>query len=519
VLCCAGALLGCLLLAATASAAPPANDAFASATTLSGSSLTASGTNVQATKETNEPNHAGDPGGASVWYSWTAPSTGTFLIDTCGSNFDTLLAVYTGSAVGSLTPVISNDEAVNCASESRVAFHATNGVVYRIAVDGWSAGGAQAAPTGTIQLHLQAVVGTPVNDNFASSFTISGTDPVVDGSNTGATKESGEPSHGGNAGGASVWYSWTAPLSGPAYIDTCFSEFDTLLGVYTGSAVNALTLVAGDNDDVSYCGSGGGSAVQFNAVQGTTYRIAVDGSNAAPNAPAIGGFELFVYLAQPPANDNFAAATVLSGSSARATGDNLDATAQAGEPAHAGIGPYFSVWYAWTAPGSGPVTIDTCGSDFDTVLAVYTGNAVNALSPVASNNNSPSCPPRSLVTFTASAGTTYRIAVDGDYDVGDIDLRLNQQQQVLAQDRTPPQSKIRKVIVDSQHGKATVKFGSSEPGGSFRCKLDGKPFRPCHSPKTYRHLHVGRHKVKIEARDAAGNLDTSPAVKTFKIEP
>jgi hypothetical protein len=317
-LCCGAVLLGALLTAAPAAAAPPANDNFANAEVLSGTSDTASGTNVQATKQAGEPNHAGNLGGASVWYAWTAPSTGTFVVDTCDSDFDTLLAVYTGTVVGSLTPVVSNDDAVNCAVESRVAFHATNGVVYRIAVDGWRAGGAQPAATGTIQLHLNAVVGTPTNDNFASSFTISGTDPVVDGSNTGATKEAGESPHAGNAGGASVWYSWTAPGSGTAFVDTCFSEFDTLLGVYTGSAVNALTPVASDND-----GCGAGSALQFNAVQGTTYRIAVDGSNAAPNPPAIGDFELFLYLAQPPANDNFANARVLSGYNANASGKQL----------------------------------------------------------------------------------------------------------------------------------------------------------------------------------------------------
>jgi len=102
-LCCAGALFAGLLLARPAAAAPPANDNFASAQALSGSSLSVSGTNVEATKQTGEPQHAGDPGGRSVWYTWTAPSTGAFKVDTCGSDFDTLLGVYTGGAVNALT--------------------------------------------------------------------------------------------------------------------------------------------------------------------------------------------------------------------------------------------------------------------------------------------------------------------------------------------------------------------------------------------------------------------------------
>jgi hypothetical protein len=69
------------------------------------------------------------------------------------------------------------------------------------------------------------------------------------------------------------------------------------------------------------------------------------------------------------------------------------------------------------------VTVDTCGSGFDTVLAVYTGGAVGALTPVGSNDDT--CAVESSVTFTATGGQVYRIAVDGrDQDTGDIALSL-----------------------------------------------------------------------------------------------
>jgi hypothetical protein len=513
-LCCGVALLGALLTAGPAAAAPPANDNFANATALSGSSLTTSGTNVQATKQAGEPKHAGDLGGASVWYVWTAPSTGTFSVDTCNSDFDTLLAVYTGSAVNALTEVASNDEAPGCASQSQLAFHASNSTTYRIAVDGWSASGEIPPDTGNIALHLH-LAAPPANDNFANAITLTGTDTFVASSNASATKQIGEPNHAGNPGGSSVWYQWTAPATGTVSIDTCFATFDTLLAVYTGGSIGSLNLVASADDS---CGPGSG--VTFVATQGVTYHLAVDGSDTVPNPPAVGFFGLFLYLAQPPPNDNFANAQVLSGFSAHANGDNFDASSEPGEPAHAGIGPLVSVWYAWTAPASGQVTIDTCDSDFDTTLAVYTGNAVNSLNGVASNNNSPTCPPRSRVTFTAAAGTTYRIAVDGDFDIGniDLDLALQGSAPVAPRDVKPPRSKITKVTVDSKHHKATIKFSSSEPRSSFRCKLDRKPFRPCRSPKIYRHLDPGKHKVKVQARDAAGNLDPTPAVRSFKIK-
>lgn len=67
--------------------------------------------------------------------------------------------------------------------------------------------------------------------------------------------------------------------------------------------------------------------------------------------------------------------------------------------------------------------MDTQGSDFDTLLAVYSGDAVNSLSAVASNNDDGGA--QSTVSFTATAGNTYRIAVDGsNAESGNIDLRL-----------------------------------------------------------------------------------------------
>ena len=72
--------------------------------------------------------------------------------------------------------------------------------------------------------------------------------------NVGATKEVGEPIHSTDQtdlGGSSVWYSWTAPASASVTINTAATPLDTVLAVYTGSAVNALTLVAA-NDDESF---------------------------------------------------------------------------------------------------------------------------------------------------------------------------------------------------------------------------------------------------------------------------
>jgi len=77
---------------------PPPNDDFVNAQPILGSSGVIEGTNVGATKEVNEPNHAGFEAIASVWYRWQAPSNGTYNFTTFGSEPDTVLAVYTGSS-------------------------------------------------------------------------------------------------------------------------------------------------------------------------------------------------------------------------------------------------------------------------------------------------------------------------------------------------------------------------------------------------------------------------------------
>jgi hypothetical protein len=58
---------------------------------------------------------------------------------------------------------------------------------------------------------------------------------------------------------------------------------------------------------------------------------------------------------------------------------------------------------------------------------------------------------------------------------------------------------------------------STEPGGSFACSLDGAPFSPCTSPKTYSALTEGSHTFSVRATDAAGNTDATPATRTWTI--
>lgn len=116
--------------------------------------------------------------------------------------------------------------------------------------------------------------------------------------------------------------------------------------------------------------------------------------------------------ALPPINDNFKNATVLPTQSINEAVFVNRATAEAGEPAHAGTAARTSVWYRWKAPKSGPFVLSTKGSGADTSLGVYRGSTLARLSLVGANDDYLPGETYSLVPFIAAQGTTYYIAVD-----------------------------------------------------------------------------------------------------------
>jgi hypothetical protein len=178
-----------VLPAGAASAAPPANDAFADAVTVAEpgafpADVTAAGTTAEATGQAGEPNPAGAgladlqcsgpedsfnaaPCQSSVWYTMTATETAPIVIQSCQltGDKDTVLGVYTGSTVGSLTPVAQNDDddrgCPGVSGESRVNFLAQAGTTYHILVAGYE--GEQTGFT----LHLTRAVDAPsIDRNF-----------------------------------------------------------------------------------------------------------------------------------------------------------------------------------------------------------------------------------------------------------------------------------------------------------------------------------------------------------------
>src|SRR5207249_5443468 len=212
--------------------------------------------------------------------------------------------------------------------------------------------------------------------------TVIGTAPFVDSIDaTQATTDSSDPFGSCACGqnGHSVWYRFTPEHSGEVTIDTAGSGYDTVLSVFTGTCGAPVALTCNDDSNGTLQ-----SQVSFTATAGTTYLVEVTTFCDAPAGA------LQVHLEQQVAlsNDTCGAATEITTAQFRRDVDARQATRDATDPAvGCGCGANGgSVWYSFTAPTSAPGTIDTFGSSYDTVLAVFTGQC-GALTRVASCND------------------------------------------------------------------------------------------------------------------------------------
>ena len=260
-----------LARALTSTTNRPFNDDFADRAIITGTTLTLRSNNRGATIEPGEPGHAGtDDAGASLWWLWIAPATGTVVVDTAGSDFDTTLDIFTGSTLATLVPVTSNDN-YGTTVTSRVAFPVTALASYIIAVSG------KTNTSGYAQLSISPA---PANDHFANATPLAGESAQSTARNNSATTEPTEPRILGFAGGASLWYKWTAPRTGRFQVSAFTFDFNTLLAVYTGSSLANLALVAANDDtDLSATIQNSDSRCTVAATAGTTYYFQVDTKN------------------------------------------------------------------------------------------------------------------------------------------------------------------------------------------------------------------------------------------------
>ncbi|WP_375770241.1 Ig-like domain-containing protein [Archangium gephyra] len=69
----------------------------------------------------------------------------------------------------------------------------------------------------------------------------------------------------------------------------------------------------------------------------------------------------------------------------------------------------------------------------------------------------------------------------------------------------------------TQETTATFEFSSTEPGVTYECSLNGADFSACPAPATFSGLAEGGYTLQVRARDAAGNVDETPATRSFRV--
>ncbi|HOW71890.1 MAG TPA: hypothetical protein PKY77_14920 [Phycisphaerae bacterium] len=208
-------------------------------------------------------------GSPDLWYSYAATCTGIATISTCGSGFDTVLAVYSGTCEGLAEVACNNDcDGAPCGgSSSCVSFAATEGQTYLVRVAGANGQG------GDFNLKVQC--GVPDNDTCALAEVV-GLGSVV-GTTLGASAD-GSGSCGSSNGSPDVWYAYTSPVNGTLRIDTCGPTFDAVVSVLDGCGGAEL---ACNNDCEGAPCSGPGSCLSVAVAKDRTYLIRVAGAAGA----------------------------------------------------------------------------------------------------------------------------------------------------------------------------------------------------------------------------------------------
>lgn len=126
-----------------------------------------------------------------------------------------------------------------------------------------------------------------------------------------------------------------------------------------------------------------------------------------------------------PVNDLFANRIVMTGSSWSTWGTNTDAKGETGEPVHGAGGTPRSLWWSWTSPEPGIVSLDTYPSSRASALAVYQGNSVSGLVRVTNALSTTWPNGASRANFEVGAEATFQIAVDGFSDPFSFGLNLD----------------------------------------------------------------------------------------------
>ena len=226
--------------------------------------------------------------------------------------------------------------------------------------------------------------------------------------------------------------------------------------------------------------------------------------------------------ADVPPNDYFTNRTVLTGTSLTVQGNNTFAATEPGQPNIEGNPPFHSLWWSWTAPDNGTLTLSTYASSFPNLLAVYTGSSITNLTQVAAAVSANESGNPAQVTFLVDAGTQYQIAVDGyDGSYGSVELALT-----FEVDTNPPSVSISSpaanaILTNSTvivQGAAKDKFAVAVVEYRLENAAGTNAYQPATGTDnwsaTVTNLLPGVNTVRVFAIDTSGNL-SPPVARSF----
>jgi hypothetical protein len=409
---------------------------------------TVRGSNASATEEPGEPRHDGKRGGSSVWVSWRSPLlmlAGIASVDTAGSGFDTLLAVYRGDNLGKLTLVASDDDRGGYLN-SAIRFNVEPNTEYIIAIDG------RAGQQGDITLTWRLEIVSSLL-NLLPVITLQPQDLVVANGGSGLL----QVGYTSLATPQVQWFHDGVPLPGTTANTLSLQNLTpNQVGEYFAEIRTPTRVVVSRPADVQLSDTNGGGAEAkaldkfYDSTDG--FRAAAAGGAGIPRASRSG-----------PRIKKHSVGTA-SGYTGTQIFSTFGSTREAGEPNHCGVLGGASEWYSYAAPTNGILTIDTDGSDFNTVVAVYIVPAglpvtFQNLQSVACDDNSGSNNQTSKATFGAGTNDLYYIAVDG---VGGAQgtVYLNYRLRVAPFITRQPASKA---VTVGGNASFTVEFGGVPP--------------------------------------------------------
>lgn len=349
----------------------------------------------------HDPSCVGRDGFVDIWFVYTAAQTGFATVNTCGSDFDTVLRVLEGPDCATLTCLAGNDDAcqtsTGSAFASEVQLPVVGGQQYFIHVEGWGSGD---QGVGILDIS-QPLLGEDCSDPIAVA------DGITPFDTTGYT-DSGfyDGSCASRDGDGDIWFVYTAAATGNVNIETCGADFDTVLRLFEGPDCASLTCLEGNDDacELSFGIDNYASRISPFLTEGNSYLIQVEGWGLGDQ----GAFDLTISAPAPtPPNDECVDAIALGEG---VSGPFLTGGASLVDPFACGSGGAPDIWFTYTPAVNGDFTISLCGSDYDTAMELFSGDC-GTLNLLECNDDF--CGLQSGVTYCGIAGETYTFRVGG----------------------------------------------------------------------------------------------------------